>query len=91
MKIRQLVGVVFFVCTALLASGVAFAYHHTQENAQDGAQNSQVTVNEALELPTDPDDADDIRDDNDPEDIGQSALENPDSNESGGGGAPSNR
>ena len=88
MKIHQLVCV---ACAALLLSSTAFAYHHAQENAQEDGENSQVTVEEALDLPTDPDDADDIRDDNDPDDVGQRALDNPGSNEGGGGGASPNR
>ena len=36
-----------------------------------------ITEQGALDMPTDPDDADDIRDDNDPDDVGQEALGEP--------------
>ena len=36
-----------------------------------------ITEQGALDMPTDPDDADDIRDDNNPDDVGQEALDEP--------------
>lgn len=47
-------------------------------NAETTEESDPITVEDALEVPTDPDDADDIRDDNDPEDVGQEALEGDD-------------
>ena len=59
-----------FAIAALLVSGAVFAAEHEGSKAAD-----EITVEDALEEPRDADDAADIRADNDPNDVGQRALD----------------
>lgn len=59
-----------FAIAALLVSGAALA-----TEPGDAEAGSEITVEEALDEPADPDDEMDIRDDNDPNDVGQRALD----------------
>jgi hypothetical protein len=71
MRIRLPTG---FAISALLVSSAALAAEPEAPEAED-----QITVEEALAEPADPDDEADIRADDDPNDVGQEALEPPES------------
>lgn len=72
-----------FAIAVLLVAGAALAAEPGDPEAAGG-----ITVEEALAEPADPDDAADIRADNDPNDVGQRALD-PESEASVSGGPPS--
>ena len=68
-------GRLALVAVLFLSFGDALAQSRAQEvEAIEEGEIVPITDREALEMPADPDDADDIRDDNDPDDAGQEAL-----------------
>lgn len=68
-------GFLVLLAAILLLPAGALAQTRAQEvEAIEAGDIVPITEQEALEMPTDPDDADDIRDDNDPDDVGQEAL-----------------
>jgi len=68
-------GFLVLLAATLLSPAGALAQTRAQEvEAIEAGDIVPITEQEALEMPTDPDDADDIRDDNDPDDVGQEAL-----------------
>ena len=68
-------GFLVLLSATLLSPAGSWAQTRAQEvEAIEAGDIVPITEQEALELPTDPDDADDIRDDNDPDDVGQEAL-----------------
>jgi hypothetical protein len=63
--------ITLLACALISVAAVQIAHGSDDDDA------GGITPAEALEMPADPDDADDIRDDNDPDDVGQEALQEP--------------